>query len=157
MGRGDSEFESQYPDQSKLNDFSGRDDCSLAPPAAGLASQKTFCLATKCRQTLMDMQNSQSNTLAKAGLMVGVSLVLGLLFDYFFYGKIPGIAFPLYVILVVAGLFAIANFFKKQISKEVFWLLAPLIFFSAMVFVRSSGLLMFLNVVASLLLLLLIT
>ena len=42
-------------DQSKLNDFSGRDDCSLAPPefiphgdaGAGLASQKARCLAIK--------------------------------------------------------------------------------------------------------------
>src|SRR4030042_2904474 len=104
----------------------------------------------------MDTQNSQSNLLIKAGLIAGVSLVLGLLFDYFFYDKIPGIAFSLYVILVVVGLFAIANFFKKQISKDVLWLLVPLIFFSAMVFVRSSELLTFLNVVASLLLLLVI-
>lgn len=102
----------------------------------------------------MDTQNSQSNTLVKAGVIVGVSLVFGLLFDYFFYGKILGIAFPLYVVLVVAGLFAIANIFKRQISKEVIWLLIPLTFFSAMVFVRSSGLLTFLNVVASVLLLL---
>lgn len=105
----------------------------------------------------MDAQNSQANTLLKAGLIAGVSLVLGLLFDYSFYGKIPGIAFPLYVMLVVAGLFAIAHFFKKQINKEVLWLLIPLILFSAMVFVRSSDLLTFLNVVASLLLLLVIT
>src|SRR4030042_2613349 len=104
----------------------------------------------------MDMQNSQSNSLAKAGLIAGVSLVLGLLFDYFFYDKIPGIAFPLYVILVIVGLFAIANIFKKQVSKEVVWLLIPLIFFSAMVFVRSSGLLTLLNVAASLLLFLVI-
>jgi len=104
----------------------------------------------------MDTQNLQSNTLAKAGLMAGVSLVLGLLFDYFFYGKVPGIAFPLYVILVIAGLFAIANIFKKQINKGVIWLLAPLIFFSAMVFVHSNGLLTFLNIIASLLLLLVI-
>jgi len=104
----------------------------------------------------MDTQNSQSNTLIKAGLIAGVSLVLGLLFDYFFYGKIPGIAFLLYVVLVIAGLFVIANFFKKQISKDVFWLLVPLIFFSTMVFVRSSDFLTFLNVVASLLLLLVI-
>ena len=34
-------------DQSKLNDFSGRENCSLAPPSAGLASQKPFCLAIK--------------------------------------------------------------------------------------------------------------
>ena len=47
----------------------------------------------------MDTQNSQSNSLVKAGVIVGVSLFFGLLFDYFFYGKIPGIAFPLYIIL----------------------------------------------------------
>jgi len=105
----------------------------------------------------MDIQNSQSPASAKAGIIVVVSLVLGLLFDYFFYGaEILGIAFPLYIVLVIAGLFAIASFFKKQISKEILWLLIPLIFFSAMVFVRSSDLLAFLNVVASLLLLLMI-
>src|SRR3989344_3436559 len=104
----------------------------------------------------MDRQNLQSNSLVKAGVIVGVSLFFGLLFDYFFYDKFPGITFPLYIILVVVGLFAIARFFKKQISKEVFWLLAPLMFFSAMVFVRSSDLLTFLNIVASLLLLLVI-
>ncbi|MBI2343543.1 MAG: hypothetical protein HYV02_04340 [Deltaproteobacteria bacterium] len=104
----------------------------------------------------MNMQNSQSNILAKAGSVSGVSLVLGLFFDYFFYEKIPGVAFPLYVILVVAGFIANANIFRKRISKDVIWLLVPLIFFSTMVFVRSSGLLAFLNVVASLLLLLII-
>ena len=104
----------------------------------------------------MDIQNSQLNTLAKARIVTGISLVLGLLFDYFFYGKIPGISFPFYVVLVIAGLFIILNFFKKQISKEIFWLLVLLIFFSTMVFVRSSDLLTFLNVIASLLLLLVI-
>ncbi len=104
----------------------------------------------------MDTQNLKYRTLINAGVIAGVSLTLGLLFDYLFYGKIPGIAFPLYVVLVMAGLFVIANFFKKQISKDALWLLMPLMFFSAMVFVRSSGLLTFLNVVASLLLLLII-
>jgi hypothetical protein len=85
-----------------------------------------------------DTQNSQPNTIVKAVVIVGISLVLGLLFDYFFYGKIPGIAFPLYIILVVAGLFTIAKIFKQKISKEVLLLLAPLTFFSVMVFVRSS-------------------
>ena len=102
------------------------------------------------------MRTLQSNALIKAGLITGVSLVLGLLFDYFFYAKIPGIAFPLYVVLVVAGLFAVAGFSNKKISKEALLLLVPLIFFSVMVFVRSSALLTFLNVVASLLLLLVI-
>jgi len=104
----------------------------------------------------MDSQNIRSNTFAKARIVAGISFVLGLLFDYIFYGKIPGIAFPLYVILVIVGLFVIANFLKKQINKDVLLLLVLLIFFSTMVFIRSNGLLMFLNVIASLVLLLLI-
>lgn len=104
----------------------------------------------------MDNQNPQYKPSAKAGLIAGISLVLGLLFDYLFYDKFPGIAFPFYVILIVAGLFAIAVFSKQKISKQAVWLLAPLIFFSAMVFVRSSYLLTFLNIAASFLLLLII-
>jgi len=38
----------------------------------------------------MNIENLQSNALAKAGLVTGISLVLGLLFDYFLYEKIPG-------------------------------------------------------------------
>ncbi len=104
----------------------------------------------------MDIQNIRSNALAKARIITGISFVLGLLFDYFFYDKISGLSFPLYVILVIAGLFILANFLKKQINKEVYLLLVLLIFFSTMVFVRSSGLLIFLNVITSLFLLLVI-
>src|SRR5665648_859794 len=67
----------------------------------------------------MDMKNSRSNALAKAGIVTGIFFVLGLLFDYFFYGKIPGISFPFYVVLVIAGLFFIANFLKKKINKKI--------------------------------------
>lgn len=95
------------------------------------------------------MQNSQSSHFIKSGLIVGISLALGLLFDYFFYGKIPGIAFTLYVFLVVAGLFILTSFFKRRINKQAIWILIPLIFFSTMVFVRSSGLLTFLNITCS--------
>jgi hypothetical protein len=102
----------------------------------------------------VDTPNSQSNAFIKSGTIAGVSLVLGLLFDYFFYGKIPGISFPIYIALMVTGLFAIAHIFAKRINKEVYWLLAPLFYFSAMVFVRASELLAFLNIVAALLLLL---
>lgn len=104
----------------------------------------------------MGIQNIRLNTLAKARIITGISFVLGLLFDYFFYDKIPGLSFPLYVVLVIAGLFILANFLKKQINKEVYLLLVLLIFFSTMVFIHSSGLLIFLNVITSLFLLLVI-
>ncbi len=104
----------------------------------------------------MDAQNPQANTFTKASVVTGVSLILGICFNYFFYDKIPGIAFPLYIALVVLGLFVVLAYFKRQADRQIMWLLIPLGFFSLMVFVRSSGLLTFLNIVASLLLLLLI-
>ena len=85
-----------------------------------------------------------------------VSLILGLSFDYFFFDKVPGLSFPIYVLLILAGLFISSKFFNKRSSNEALWLLAPLLFFSAMVFVRASTFLTFLNVAASLFLLLLI-
>jgi len=106
---------------------------------------------------LMDPQNTRANTLARTRIIAGISLILGILFDYFFYDKIPGISFPLYVILIIAGLFIITKLDKGKINKEVFFLLVLLIFFSTMVFVRSSGLLTFLNIIATLILLLIIT
>jgi hypothetical protein len=105
----------------------------------------------------MDSQNTRSDTLATARIIAGISLILGILFDYFFYDKIPGVSFPLYVILIIAGLFVITKLFKKRINKEVYFLLVLLIFFSTMVFVRSSGLLTLLNIIATLILLLIIT
>ncbi len=47
----------------------------------------------------MDMQNNQSNSLTLAQIITVISLALGLLFDYFFYDKLPGISFPVYVVL----------------------------------------------------------
>ena len=102
------------------------------------------------------MQNSESNILAKAFLIVGISLALGLIFDYFFYIKIPGISFPLYISLVIIALFLISIFIKKKLQKQILWLILPLMFFSFMVFIRSSVLLTFLNIITSLLILLVI-
>jgi len=104
----------------------------------------------------MDTQNIRSNTLGKARIITGISFGLGVLFDYFFYDKLPGIAFPLYIVLIISGLFIIAKFLKEQTNKEVLLLLVLLIFFSTMVFVRSSVLLTLFNVFASLILLLII-
>lgn len=100
---------------------------------------------------------SRSSIMTKTGLIITISLVLGVLFDYFFYGKILGLAFPVYVLLIIGGLFAISRLSKQQINKGALWLLTPLAFISVMVFVRSSLLLSFLNVMAVLALLLLLT
>ena len=85
-----------------------------------------------------------------------ISVLLGILFDYFFYDKGLGIAFPLYILLIVFGLFGISYVYRKRIKKDALLLLIPLFFFSVMTAVRSSELLTFLNVVACIYLLLLI-
>jgi hypothetical protein len=92
----------------------------------------------------------------RAYWIAGVALILGVCFDQFFYEASLGIGFPLYLALVVAGLFFLSARLGKGVDKQVIWLLIPLAFFGTMVFVRSSDLLTFLNVVASVLLLLLI-
>jgi len=85
-----------------------------------------------------------------------ISVLLGILFDYFFFDKGLGIAFPLYILLIIFGLFGISYVYRKRIKKDALLLLMPLFFFSIMTAVRSSELLTFLNVVACIYLLLLI-
>jgi len=104
----------------------------------------------------MKAENGTSKSLNKARIIAVVALFLGALFDYLFYAKAPGINFPLYVFLLAAGLWLMARLFKKPREKNIFWLLFPLLFFSVMVFVRASLLLTFLNIAASLLLLLIL-
>ena len=104
----------------------------------------------------MKVTNGAFKSLNKARIIAAVALVLGALFDYLFYAKAPGINFPLYVFLLAAGLWLMARLFKKPVDRHIFWLFFPLLFFSAMVFVRASFLLTFLNIVASLLLLLIL-
>ena len=89
-------------------------------------------------------------------LILLVSLALGILFDYFFWGKVPGISVPLYASLIIIALLSLATYLKKEIPLNAIFVLTPLGFFSLMVFVRTSPFLTFLNIVISLLILLLI-
>lgn len=102
------------------------------------------------------MSDSQYEILIKSGSIAGVSLILGLLFDFLLYGKVPGISFPIYVLLMLVGFLILARIFDKQIKKDAIWLFGPIVFFSSMVLVRASVLLTMLNIAATFLLLLLI-
>ncbi|MDX9739504.1 MAG: DUF4173 domain-containing protein [Candidatus Dojkabacteria bacterium] len=104
----------------------------------------------------MNISKIQKNTTVIVGLISGISLILGILFDYLFYSKLPGVNFLIFIILIISGLFVISYVLKKQIDKKVIWLLIPLLFFSTMIFIRTSSFLIFLNIVICLLLLLLI-
>lgn len=102
------------------------------------------------------MVNNSPSVFSKAFVIAGVSLVLGLLFDYLFEGKASGISFPLYIALAVTGLFIIGAVYSRPLERKNYWIFVPIAFFSSMVFVRDSGLLTIMNVGASFLLLLLL-
>jgi hypothetical protein len=104
----------------------------------------------------LDKPGISSGAAEKAALIAGVSLFLGFCFDYLFYDKALGVNFPLYNSFIVAGLLIIAKRTKSVLPSQVFLLLIPLIFFIVMVSVRTSLLLTFLNVIASLAILLMI-
>lgn len=103
------------------------------------------------------MNNAQSqSSLLKIFLPIGISLGLGAAFDYLFYGKIPGISFPIYVGLILLGLFIISYYYKAPLHKWTFFLIIPLVFFSLMVAMRASGFLTVLNIIICLFILLLL-
>lgn len=88
--------------------------------------------------------------------ILGTSVTLGLLFDYFFYDKTPGLAFPVFVLLSLGGMYFIAHTLRVRIGSGSRWLSALAVAFSSIVAIRASGLLVFLNVATTLYLMLLI-
>ncbi len=82
-----------------------------------------------------------------------IALGLGWSVDLFFYGKALGISAPLFVLLLMVALFGLGWLEEVRPVRRNLWLLAPLIFFASMVFVRANPFVTFLNVVASLALL----
>jgi hypothetical protein len=64
----------------------------------------------------MNAENSRSRS--QTILILTVSLVLGLAFDFFFYGHVAGLSAPLYVVLILAGLFGITHYLKQSVSRS---------------------------------------
>jgi hypothetical protein len=84
---------------------------------------------------------------------VAASLGMGLAFDFLFFEKLPGISFPIYVVLTLVSVLLVARWRKQKLPKSAYLVIPPLLFLSGMVFVRSSGFVLFLDVVATLYLL----
>lgn len=90
-------------------------------------------------------------------LILVVSLALGLLFDVLIFDAIPGVGFPIFIALIVAGYFGIAFYQKRSVERDLWWLFPVLLFFAAMVAIRASLLLMAINILGCALLLLLVS
>lgn len=92
--------------------------------------------------------STQNQTLPSAKFLLtiqGISIVMGLFYNYLFYEKTVGISFFIYINLILIAGFFLAKNFQIKITKFILIPTIPLLFFSAMVFVRSSPLLTILN------------
>lgn len=84
------------------------------------------------------------------------SFVLGVIFDVFFYNDRIGVSFPVYTLLILAGLFLLTNIDKRTINSQTLLLMIVALLTSAMVFIRSSSLLTDVNILVTVFTLLLV-
>ncbi len=88
-------------------------------------------------------------------LMLG--LFLGWAFDLLFWGKTPGVSLLIYAILLLAGLFLALRWQKVRVTPGNWWLPAMLLLFATLGFVRANGFLIFLDIMAMLVILVLMS
>lgn len=86
-------------------------------------------------------------------VMVAAALGLGIAFDILFFGKLPGISFPIYIVLILACTLAVVRLHGQTAPRTALFMVPLLLFFSSMVYVRANEMLTFFNVVISLYLL----
>lgn len=99
-----------------------------------------------------DPNNSTFN--AKHALIaVAAALGLGLIFDILFFGKLPGISFPIFIALTISVLMVAGLRQRRELPRTALYMIPPILFFSSMVYIRASEFLTFLNVVITLYLL----
>lgn len=103
------------------------------------------------------MENSLSNNTFRNNLIIAAcALVLGVVFNYFFFEHEPGINFFLYLVVGLGILFALHRYFGRSF-RPLAYLSAVILFFALMVGVRASAMLVFLNIALVAYLLLVLT
>lgn len=83
------------------------------------------------------------------------SLIVGIMIDYLFYGKIIGISFFIFILMTIFLALLIAKRFEQKINKLQIALLISAIILSAEVFLKSNSFLSFFNIIGSIYLLIL--
>ncbi|HEX9986998.1 MAG TPA: DUF4173 domain-containing protein [Chloroflexia bacterium] len=81
------------------------------------------------------------------------ALALGWVTDLLFYGNRLGVSVPIFLLFLLGALFMLGRVESVQLKHRNLWLLAPLVFFAAMVAVRANEMLTFANVTAVIVLL----
>ncbi len=83
-----------------------------------------------------------------AVVTVGTGLIMGIVGNIFFYGRTVGISFPIYILLAVGLVLALARPAGQTVNRRNLWLLVPLAFFAVMVVFRADELISALNIAA---------
>lgn len=92
-------------------------------------------------------------TLKKPSFILWTALAAGVIGDLLFFRRPVGISFPFFLSLLAIALIVIARREERQITWANTLLIVPMLFFAIMLAVRASGLLSFLNLAGSVLLL----
>lgn len=87
------------------------------------------------------------------GRIIATSMALGWGVVLLFYGQMLGISYPMFVVALLAALFGLGRLERVAPVGRNLWLIAPILFFSAMVFVRANPFVTMLNIAASVMLL----
>lgn len=106
-------------------------------------------------ESVPDRTTTMNPALERTLLVTLVCLGMGLFFDLLFFGKLPGISFPLFVVLTLAVSLLWAHLQRRRVPRTALFMIPLLLFFSAMVFVRASEALTFFNTVLTFYLLIL--
>jgi hypothetical protein len=79
-------------------------------------------------------------------VILATSLVLGLIFNYLFFESLPGLSVPVFCLVALAAIYGFGIFYNQTLPVSMI-LPGAILFFSFMVFWRSSPMLIFLNIV----------
>lgn len=77
--------------------------------------------------------------------LIITALVLGIVWDYLFWDKSPGISFPLFTIVCLAAGYVLLRREKQSPARAALALFVPILFFSIMTFIRRDPMTTFLN------------
>jgi hypothetical protein len=108
--------------------------------------------------TIADTPPSEATTpivLRFPPLLAGSALGLGIIADLLFYGRIPGISFPLFIACCLAALHGLAWFEQRPSIAINRWLSVAALFFAILAVIRVEPTILILNMVTALGLLLL--
>lgn len=106
---------------------------------------------------MTEKETQPTLVLNRKSIFIWGVLLIGWLFDLLFWQKVPGISIPIYLAILLTGGFLLARQQKLKPAPGIYWLLIPIAFFGLMSIIRLEPFTSFLNVVAALTLMALVS